>query len=304
VHKSPWPTLPFCISYLLPPLMIICVFARGWWSFVPAGMLLVALPLLDLLFGVASQGREAPDMAFNRYFRVVTWLWVPLEILLLAWVLREVHRGTLPLREMVGATLSMGLISGAIGVTFAHELIHRRYPWERALGHVLLLLVSYSHFAVHHIQGHHRWVATPRDPETARLNESFYRFLPRAVFGGFASAWTIERDRLTRHNKAILSFSNRIVSGISLAVILAFGLFVWGGWPPVIIFAGQGALAILVVEAINYIEHYGLVRREIGRGEYERVAPNHSWDSGYRVSSWLLINLPRHADQHCSANKR
>jgi alkane 1-monooxygenase len=304
VHSSPLATFPFFLSYLLPLVVILSVFERGWWSFAPIGIVFVVLPLLDSLFGVAAQWREAPELAFNRYFRAVTWFWVPLQAFLLAWVLREVRSGQLSTGEIVAATLSMGIAAGAIGATFAHELIHRRYAAERALGHVLLALIGYTHFALHHIQGHHRWVATPRDPATARLNESFYQFLPRSVVGGFISAWHFEDERLRRRNKLLVSFSNRILRGLGLQAVACAGLFVWGGRVPMFAYLGQAAVAITIIEAINYLEHYGLMRRELGNGEFERVSPQHSWDSAYRLTNWLLINLPRHADHHCSANKR
>lgn len=304
MYRGPWPTIPFYLCFLLPPLVVLCIFERGWWTFAPLGIVFVLLPLFDRLFGVAGQWREAPDLAFNKYFRVVTWLWVPLQLALLVWVLDRVSAGRLTDLEVVGATLSMGITAGAIGATVAHELIHRRSLQERLLGHLLLGTIGYLHFAVNHIHGHHRWVATPLDPATARLNENFYMFLPRAVVGGFRSALVIERERLHRMNDRGWLFTNRVLRGLVLQALLGSAVWVWLGPRAAAVLAGQAAIAILIVEAINYVEHYGLRRREVARGEYERVAPYHSWDSAYRVSNWLLINLPRHADHHCSASKR
>ena len=290
MYRSPLYTIPFFLSYLLPPVVVLSIFERGWWTFSAVAILFVLLPALDSLFGVAGQWREAPDLAFNKFFRGVTWLWVPVQALLFFWVLRHVANGGVSRTELICASISLGLISGAIGVTFAHEMIHRRAEAERFLGHVLLAMVSYTHFAVNHVHGHHRWVATPHDPATARLNESLYAFVPRSVFGGLRSAWGIHKGKVMR---------GWLVSASVYAAVA-----IWGGAMTVVVFAAQSVLAIVIVEVINYVEHYGLLRRQLGQGEYERVAPNHSWDSAYKVTNWLLINLARHADHHCSANKR
>jgi alkane 1-monooxygenase len=182
--------------------------------------------------------------------------------------------------------------------------VHRRHRFERALGEILLASVSYTHFAIEHVHGHHRHVGTPHDPATARLGESFYRFLPRTVLGGVASAWRLEAERLARRGRGVLSPSNRMLR-YGLTQVLLYPL-VWAaaGGTGVAVFAGQAFVAVSLLEVINYIEHYGLMRKEIAPGEYERIAPQHSWDSAYRLTNWMLINLARHADHHCLASKR
>jgi alkane 1-monooxygenase len=198
----------------------------------------------------------------------------------------------------------MGIIGGAIGITFAHELVHRRQPFERALGEMLLAAVSYTHFAIEHVHGHHRHVTTPHDPATARLGESFYRFLPRTFTGSLASAWRLEVERLARRGQGAYSPSNRMLRYGFTQVVLYLSVWVIFGATGAAVFAGQAVVAFSLLEVINYIEHYGLVRKEVAPGEYERVAARHSWDSSYRFSNWLLINLARHADHHCAAAKR
>jgi alkane 1-monooxygenase len=304
VSRSIWATVPFWIAYFLPPLIIICVYNRGVFVWVPLTVVFVALPLVDAMAGVAPLSREAPDLAFNRWFRVVTWLWVPMQVALIAWLVGTVARSRLTVHEMIIAAASVGAATGAIGMTFAHELIHRRQPYERVLGNVLLLSVTYPHFAIEHIRGHHRHVGTPEDPATARLGESLYRFLPRTVFGSVASAWRLEQTRLRYHEYRTWSSHNVMLRYAVIQTVIYAAVIGAGGAIGLALFAGQSLVAIVILEAINYVEHYGLARAKIDDGTYERVRAEHSWDAPHRVSNWLLINLPRHADHHLSAAKR
>jgi len=304
VTRSIWATVPFWLAYLLPPVIIISVFNRGWFTAVPLVIVFGLLPLVDWMSGVAAIPREAPDLAFNRWFRVVTWLWVPVQLALIAWLLATVPMEHLGPLELIGAAASVGATTGAIGMAFAHELIHRRHGYERAFGNILLASVTYPHFAIEHVKGHHRHVGTPHDPATARLGESLYRFVPRSMLGGLISAWQIERRRLWEQEKGTWSRHNLMLR--YAAVELAIYVAVAAGFGPVALalFAGQSLVAIVVLETINYVEHYGLLRKKSTAYEYERVKPEHSWDSPNRVSNWLLINLPRHSDHHLSAAKR
>jgi alkane 1-monooxygenase len=206
--------------------------------------------------------------------------------------------------ERLAAAAAVGSATGAVGMTFAHELIHRRRGYERAFGNILLSSVTYPHFAIEHVKGHHRNVGTPRDPATARLGESVYRFLPRTVLGSIASAWRIERARLSHQEETAWSTHNLMVRYALIEIAIYAVIAVALGPVSVALFAVQSAVAIAILEIINYIEHYGLRRQQAATGFYEPVRPEHSWDSASRVSNWLLINLPRHSDHHMSAAKR
>jgi alkane 1-monooxygenase len=304
VTRSIWATFPFWLAYLLPPLIIISVYNRGWYAALPIAVLFVLLPVLDWLGGGASISREAPDRAFNNWFRVVTWLWVPVQAALIAWLVGTVPMEHLTVPEMIAATISVGATTGAIGMTFAHELIHRRHGYERVFGNILLATVTYPHFAIEHVKGHHRHVATPRDPATARLGESVYRFLPRSVMGGLISAWHIERRRLWEQEIRTWSRHNVMLRYACLELVIYVAIAVGFGPVAVAVFAGQSLVAIVVLEVINYVEHYGLLRKKAKPWEYERVRAEHSWDSPNRISNWLLINIPRHSDHHMSVAKR
>lgn len=298
--------LPYALGFVLPMLIFWSTAAGGAWCWLPVVSLYGALPIVDAL--VRQNPRhpsadEIADLDTTPWFRVITWAWVPVHVVLVFWATSVAS--TRPLgSEWSGLLVSVGSTGGAIGMTYAHELVHRSSRLERALGDVLLALVSYPHFAIEHVHGHHRHVATPMDPATARLGEGFYRFLPRTVLGGIAHAWAIERDRLSRKRRTVWHPSNTMLRyAATLTVVYAVVLERLGA-QGLAFFVLQGIVAFVLLEGINYVEHYGLVRREESPGRYERVSARHSWDSSHRVSNWLLINLARHSDHHLIASRR
>jgi alkane 1-monooxygenase len=297
--------LPHVIGFVLPPLIVWSVALGGVWTFLPLVVVYVALPLADQGLNVENpSGAVAQDLSENAWFRAVTWIWVPTQIGLVFWVLAAVAEGRPNPVEIVGLTLSLGVTNGGIGITFAHELIHRSRRFERALGETLLASVCYMHYTIEHVHGHHRHVGTPQDPATARFGEPSYAFIVRSVLGGVRSAWRIEARRLAKQGRPVWHPSNRMLryacvqAAVNAAVLSVFG------WLALAVFLGQSIVAFSLLEIINYIEHYGLFRREIAPGRYERVEPWHSWNSSHRVSNWILINLARHADHHLTASKR
>src|SRR5262249_10235402 len=183
--------------------------------------------------------------------------------------------------------------------TIAHELIHRNAAIDRVLAWVLLGHVGYMHWAIEHVAGHHRRVATPDDPATARLGESLPAFLVRSFLGGYRSAWGIEVARLQRRGGAARSaLRNRVLWGTLAPLVLAGALGAWLGPRAALLYLGQCLIAIALLEIINYVEHYGLERRLLRPGVYERVSPLHSWNASHRLTNALLFNLQRHSDHH------
>ena len=296
---------PHFLGFVLPAVIVAGVRLGGPWTFLPVALLLVALPIIDMLSGlnVANAGDDE-DIANDPAFRVITWVWTAVQPLLLWWALGVVAAGRLSAVELAGLTLSIGLTTGAVGVTFAHELVHRPGRFERALGEILVATTSYTHFCIEHVSGHHRHVGTPRDPATARFGEWSYVFIPRSVFGGMRSAWTIECARLDKRGHGPWHPANRMLRYALTQVVMYGSVFAWFGARGAGFLAAQAVVAIVLLETINYVEHYGLFRLELSPGRYERVMPWHSWNSSHRVSNWLLINLARHADHHMIASKR
>ena len=301
--------LPRRLGFLLPlsmPLLVLAGYRLGGaWNFLAAGWLFVLLPLLDAVLGVDTATvlpREARDAAWARFFDAILYLWVPLQLALIVWA-AAVFPSLPDLVSRAGLAYSVGVVSGGVGIVVAHELGHRHRFFERALGCTLLASVAYTHFYIEHNKGHHSRVATPDDPATARAGESFWHFLPRTVVGQFASAWDIEQTRLATLGQAPLGPSNRMLWVILAPLAIAAALGAAFGAASVAFFFVQASVAVTLLELVNYLEHYGLVRRRRPDGRYETVAPRHSWNSSQRLSNWFLFNLQRHSHHHAQVTR-
>lgn len=299
--------LPFYLSLLFPLGVLNGYRMGGWLTFSVVLVAFVAIPLLDPLLGRRESNPTEEEC--ERGERQWRWRW-PLylfvieEYLLLALAMGWMIHQDLSALEWIGLTVSTGVITGAIGITIAHELIHRRHPGERALGELLLINVCYHHFTVEHVAGHHQNVATPKDPATARKGESFYRFYLRTVVGSFRSAWKLEKRRLQRQGLSPIRWNNRVLYGLIAQGILLISLSLGFGWQAGVFFLAQSWIAFSLLELVNYVEHYGLERKEIAPGKFEKVGPQHSWDASNRLTNWFLFHLQRHADHHRYPTRR
>ncbi len=209
-----------------------------------------------------------------------------------------------PLLDMViGLAVSMGVVGG-IAINTAHELGHKRASSERWLSRIALAQTGYGHFFIEHNRGHHAKVATPEDPASSRLGESFWAFLPRTVAGSVRSAWGIEATRLDRLDKPHFSIHNDILTAWAMTVGLFAGLAIVFG--PVVLpyLVMQAVIGFSLLEVVNYLEHYGLRRNKREDGRYERCLPEHSWNSNNVASNVLLYHLQRHSDHHANPTRR
>lgn len=298
--------LPFWLPFVLPPLAVVCM-AHGGWAL--ALLPLTAWWLVSLLDAVTGLNGDNPDPqtpeAQLTWHRAVTLVWVPVQfgllVAMLWYVPRADHLGT---GERIAVFFGMGVISGTVGITYAHELMHQKSRVERWLADLLLASVLYSHFRSEHLRVHHLHVGTPRDSVTARYNEGFHRFFPRILWSCPQSAWKAEVAMLGRKTLPWHHASNPFWRyGALQAAMLGLALAL-GGWVGLGLFLVQTFTAIWQLELVNYIEHYGLTRRHLGEGRYEHVLPRHSWNAEHRASNWLLINLQRHSDHHYKPDRR
>ncbi|MEL6642495.1 MAG: alkane 1-monooxygenase [Pseudomonadota bacterium] len=292
--------LPFWGSLFLPVLLFWAASVGGW------ALLIVPLAawhlatLLDTVLGQSSAALDpdTPDSGLI-WYDLILWLWPPIQVAtlfgVLAYVTATDHLSTL---GQIGLFFGVGVLTGTIGMPYAHELIHRTDRTSRWLGDLLLATVFYSHFRTEHLMVHHRHVGTPRDAVTARYNEHFHAYFFRVIPQSFQSALRAEAAQLARKGLPATHRSNPFwrYAGLQAAVLItAFGI---GGWVGVSLVLFQGLVAIWQLELVNYVEHYGLTRKHLGDGRYEPVAPRHSWNANHRATNWLLINLQRHSDHH------
>ncbi|WP_108838710.1 alkane 1-monooxygenase [Tateyamaria sp. Alg231-49] len=298
--------LPFAMSFLLIPLAYLGAAYGGWLILLLPIATWYLFSVLDLAVGLNTDNADLDTSEEDMFwYRAITLVWAPAQFVMLFSLIAYVAPAThLTGLEKFGVFFGVGVISGTVGINYSHELMHQKNKIERWLADFLLAMVLYSHFRSEHLLVHHRYVGTPRDPVTARMNESFYRFYPRVLHQCFWSAWGAEKAMLARKDLPATDFSNPFWKYGALQLAFVLLAFVLGGWVGVVLFAVQAGVAIWQLELVNYIEHYGLTRKHLGDGKYEHTQPRHSWNSAQKASNWLLINLQRHSDHHYKPDRR
>ena len=264
----------------------------GAWTFLLVGALPLALVVADQWLG-----DESVPPPGGAPYQLLPWLYIPAQLAVTLWAGWIVARPATPMLEAVGLTLSTGVAAGVFGFLAAHEMVHSRHPGERGLGVVMLAAMLDMRFAISHVQGHHRRAATFDDPATARRGESVYAFIVRSLVGQAREAWTFETRRLVRAGRSRFGLGNRMVvyTAVEIGLTLAIAAL---SWRALAFFLAQAALAICLLEAFNYIAHYGLVRRTAPDGRPEPLRPRHSWNTRRRANNAALFNMGRHADHH------
>jgi alkane 1-monooxygenase len=277
----------------------------AFWFFGPF-LVYAIFPILDILVGVDAE--NPPDSVVkwleqDRYYRWCTYVFIPVQyagLVFACWLWAD---GGLSTVDSIGLALTMAMVSG-IAINTAHELGHKRASLEKWLSKVALAQSGYGHFFIEHNRGHHVRVATPEDPASSRLGESFWAFLPRTVSGSLSSAWGIERARLERMGDSAWSIHNDILQAWAMTVGLFAVLAIVFG--PVVLpyLLLQAVVGFSLLEVVNYLEHYGLMRQKKEDGRYERCLPQHSWNSNNVASNVLLYHLQRHSDHHANPTRR
>ncbi|GAB4177479.1 MAG: alkane 1-monooxygenase AlkB1 [Wenzhouxiangellaceae bacterium] len=288
--------LLFTIPALLPfSWWLVQQTGSWWWTGLPIVWLYGVLPVLDWLIG---RDPSAPDPAQDRWWLRVglPWLCLPVQYGLLYWALARLP--DMPWYAAALWLLSLGYVGAVMAINVGHELIHRRRRVARLIGGLLLASVNYAGFKIEHVRGHHVWVATERDPSSAQRGQTVYGFVPRALWKNTLNAWRLEARRLRARGLPFWSPHNEMLGWSLVTLLVATGAWWVAGWIGVAGFLIQGLVAAATLEVINYIEHYGLERRQLPNGRYERPAPRHSWNSDYWLSNALLLQLQRHSDHH------
>lgn len=298
--------LPFMLPFALIPVLWLCAMAGGWWLALPALMAWHMFSILDAALGLNTENSDpqTPDSALF-WYRAHVALWMPVQAITLFGLIAYATRAThLDAYERIALFFDMGVISGTVGIVYAHELMHQKPRWERWLGDILMAMALYGHFRSEHLLVHHTYVGTPRDAVTARYNEGFHRYFARVLPSSLASAWRAEAAMQQRRQHSAWHRSNPFWRYGALGAVMVFAAYAVGGWIGVGLFALQAIVAIWQLELTNYIEHYGLTREYLGDGKYEHVHPRHSWNAAHKATNWLLINLQRHSDHHYKPARR
>ncbi|WP_166253739.1 alkane 1-monooxygenase [Marinobacter salicampi] len=294
----------------LPPLLLSAGQATGWVNLFAWGVPVVVfglIPVLDLILGQDAlnpdEETDVPQMRSERFYQIMTLGWVAAFVVLLVWSLNILASGVFSLSGAIGWTVSIGIVGG-LGINVAHELIHKDDKYETWAGGFLLALVCYGGFKVEHLRGHHVHVSTPEDASSSRYNQSLYNFLPQAYGRNFMNAWRLEAARLKRKGHSSFSWRNELIWWYSLSALALAACTLAFGWLGAAFFLAQSFIAFTLLEIVNYLEHYGLHRRKLENGRYERTTPEHSWNSNYFLTNVFLFHLQRHSDHHAFAKRR
>jgi alkane 1-monooxygenase len=265
----------------------------------------VIIPFADRLLGEDNANPPdavMPALAADRYYRYALYASVPVYFAVWFYMLWFTTTNALPWYGWLGCALTLGVGCG-LAINIGHELGHQTSPFERLLAKLVLAPGFYGHFYVEHNRGHHIRVATPEDPASSRFGETFYEFLPRCVIGSFRSAWEIEEKRLAREGKSVWHYSNDNLQSWAMTLGFWSAAVVWLGWDALAVAVIAAVYGGSLLEVVNYLEHYGLMRQKRADGRYERCEPHHSWNSNHVVTNVLLYHLQRHSDHHANPTR-
>lgn len=299
--------LKYLIAYAIPVAVIIGLYNKGLWSFFTPFFAFVIIPVIETILPENDQNishEEAKKKKDHLFFDILLYLNIPIVYGLIGWFLWSTTWAVYSSFELVGLTFSVGIALGSNGINVAHELGHRKTLWERTLGKILLLPSLYMHFYIEHNYGHHLHAATKEDPASAKYNQSVYSFWITSVFGQYVSAWKIQQNLLKRERISIFSFKNDMLWYTLLQIAYLITILWVFGFSALIISVLIALVGILLLESINYIEHYGLSRNKVNSGRYERINEIHSWNSNHVLGRMMLYELTRHSDHHHRAHKK
>jgi alkane 1-monooxygenase len=293
----------YFVLLVLPALVVAGYYSGGWFNFLVPICCFLAYPAANLFLSAFEEHAHASHTYSSSAFKSIALSFIPVLFVLTAWGVYTAGTANMQPVEYAGLAISLGIVNSILGFTLAHEFIHRINKKEQLAGYFLLLQNNYMHYGIEHVHGHHVYACTPEDPHTAHVGESVYEFLPRAIFGTYKNAITIEKKRLSRqHSKAKFLYNRMLWFGVLQIVLMAI-IFLVLGLSALLFFVFQNMVAIVLLHIINYLQHYGLMRQVNDEGRYERINAHHAWNTGRKNTSLNLFQLENHADHHMHPGK-
>ncbi|MCH2004959.1 alkane 1-monooxygenase [Acinetobacter ursingii] len=260
----------------------------------------VIIPTIDTIIGKDANNPTNEDIKLlenDPYYATLVKTFIPLQYAANVYACYIASRKETSFLDKILIGISMGAVNG-IAINTAHELSHKQDRIDHLLSHMALVPTGYNHFRVEHPYGHHKRAATPEDPASSQMGETFYEFWPRTVLGSLKSAIEIETNRLKRKGKQFWSKDNELLQGWAMSATFHASMVKLFGKGAIPYLATQAFYGISLFEIINYIEHYGLLRQKKADGNYERTMPEHSWNNNNIVTNLFLYQLQRHSDHH------
>jgi len=298
--------LKYFLTLSIPFLAYLSFNGYGIITYAPIIEAFLFIPLLELFMKPDSDNLSVAEEEMSKndkFYDIILYLFVPV-IFFLIWEFLISMKETLSTFDTVGRILSMGIICGGFGINIAHELGHRSNKIEQFLSKMLLIPSLYMHFFIEHNRGHHKRVSTKEDPSSARYGENIFSFWLRAVVTGYISAWKLEKVKLLRKGKKFISLDNEMIIFQFVQFLFIYLIFYFFGFTIMGYFLVCSVIGFLLLETVNYIEHYGLERTKNKNGKYERVKPFHSWNSNHPIGRIMLFELSRHSDHHFNASRK
>ena len=299
--------LKYLFAYIAPISAIIGFELGGVWYYAPFIIGFILIPIIETFLPVDSSNHEETieiERSKGKFFDYLLYLNFPLLFYILYLFFNAVTKENLQTYELTGLIASMSVIIGSIGINVAHELGHRVNDLEVTLARAMLMPALYMHFNISHNLGHHKNVATDLDPSSAKLGESVYKFWFRSSFFSYLEAWKIENTRLLRAGSSPLSWRNEMIWFQIIQVSYLVLIYILFGWIGVLAGIAAAVGGFLMLESVNYIEHYGLRRQILPSGRYEPATFKHSWNSNHELGRIFLYELTRHSDHHFKTNRK
>jgi alkane 1-monooxygenase len=299
--------MKYLLAYTIPIVCFFGIYFGGFWTYAGVAFAFGILPVLELILPTDEKNysqTETESKLKNGLFDVLLYLNIFIVYGILFFVLQKVASEKLSISEIIGTVLSLGVVLGSNGINVAHELGHREKLYERILGKLLLIPSHYTHFFIEHNHGHHLHVSTPEDPSTAKYNQSLYVFWIQTVFGTYTKAWQIQKKLNQIENRSWYSVKNDMFWFTIIQISYLILIYFFFGSIGFTVAMLSGIVGFLLLETINYIEHYGLKRNLLPSGRYERVSEKHSWNSNHVLGRIMLYELTRHSDHHYKSQKK
>lgn len=293
--------------FVLYILALLSFNGNGLICWTPLLYTFFLIPFVELFIKADPQNLDEVEEALakkNKAYDLILYAAVIMQYYSLWVFFNSLKQEQVSTIDITGRVLSMGLLCAAFGINVAHELGHRVNKMEQTFAKMLLLTSLYMHFFIEHNKGHHKHVATPHDPSTAKYNQSVYAFWPQTLIGTYLSAWKIANEEVGKKGKRWYSLQNEMLLFQIIQLLFVFAIYYFFGAISALLFIVAAFMGGLLLETVNYIEHYGLSRNTTSEEQYERVQPHHSWNSNHIIGRLMLFELSRHSDHHYLASRK
>lgn len=299
--------LKYILAFTIPVVTLLSITYGGILAFLTVAVAFGVIPIIETVLPVNTENLSPEISEIKkkiRFFDILLYCNIIFVYGILYLLFYKLNTNTLQTYEQIGMIFSAGIMLGSNGINVAHELGHKSEKLAQLASKILLLPSLYMHFFIEHNRGHHLRVGTPDDPATSRYNELVFSFWFRSVKDGWLSAWKLENAELQKNGLGVISLRNQMIQFTLIQILWLIAVWWYFGISGLIAALLVAFISILLLESINYIEHYGLTRKMLQNGRYERVENFHSWNSDHEVGRILLYELTRHSDHHYKASKK